>query len=226
MRDTGEYKQYSNCCIEFYLKKGLSIEEAKKELKKRQSTNTLETYTKKYGEEQGYKKWSERNKKWSENIEQRYKNGEFTRDPNINGKLAFSSSSEHELCHELVQLLLKNNITKDKIYTQTVYNGQYHIFKHHKQYYYDFAFIDETHKKIIEYNGDFWHMNPNQYIKTDMNCVMNKTAQEIWDYDTQKSLVAQELGFDIFTVWESEYKNNKEQIINTCIKFLLNVDRI
>ena len=48
-----------------------------------------------------------------------------------------------------------------------------------KKYYYDFAVIYKDKKKIIEFNGDFWHANPQMYSESYIHGVTKKTAKEI-----------------------------------------------
>ena len=58
-----------------------------------------------------------------------------------------------------------------------------------KIYLYDFKWKN----KIIEFNGDLYHANPNKYIESDtplskIKSIKNKniTAKEIWDFDSVK----------------------------------------
>ena len=55
--DPEKYKCTFDRKIEYYLKKGLNEEEAKLALKERQTTFSLEKCIKKYGFEEGTKKW-------------------------------------------------------------------------------------------------------------------------------------------------------------------------
>jgi hypothetical protein len=50
--------------IEFYLKKGMSQEDAEKALKDRQTTRSKEKFIKKYGEQDGLKRFNELNERW------------------------------------------------------------------------------------------------------------------------------------------------------------------
>lgn len=71
---------------------------------------------------------------------------------------------------------------------------------------------------IIEYDGDFWHgRNRNS---TDI-VHHNKTAQEIWDRDSERDRVYKNLGYKLIKVWHSDFINNKEIVINGIVKTLL-----
>ena len=59
--------------------------------------------------------------------------------------------------------------------------------------------------KIIEFDGDNWHPRNGQGIKDELRDIFLNSK-----------------GYVVKRVKESEYKNNKEQIINECIEFLKN----
>ena len=58
----------NNCCIEFWLAKGFTKNEAEQELKKRQQTFSIETCIAKYGEKEGLIRWQERQDKWQHTL--------------------------------------------------------------------------------------------------------------------------------------------------------------
>lgn len=70
---------------------------------------------------------------------------------------------------------------------------------------------------IIEYNGDYWHCNPNKYSADYFHHVKQKTAQELWDYDKNKIDLIKENGYNLEIVWESDLNKNP-QLINQIIK--------
>jgi hypothetical protein len=73
------YKDVNTTQIGYWLKKGYSEEESKQKIKDRQKTFTLEKCIEKYGEEDGTKRYNERNKKWSAIMEEKYINGDYVR---------------------------------------------------------------------------------------------------------------------------------------------------
>lgn len=78
----------------------------------------------------------------------------------------------------------------------------------------------EKNKKIIEFNGDYWHANPLAYSPLRI-CGRNKlTAQQIWDADTAKIKLAEDHGYQVKVVWESEYKKNPKKVIEECAAWL------
>lgn len=223
-RESGEYKFHSNTCIEFYLNKGMTKEESICALKKRQATNTLNNYIKKYGDVDGLIKFKERNNNWSIDMEERYHNGEYNRDSNKNGNGILNrnySNKEKELSIILYNRL--RNMIDDFKFSSicTVNNKQYYIFDSGKYYFYDIAFSHNGKKKIIEFNGDYWHMNPLKYNPDDYNNSLDLTAKEIWELFDKKINVAKNNGFTTFVVWESDWDNDKNEVIDKCIKFLI-----
>lgn len=60
-----------NTRIEYYINKGFSLEEAYKKLSKRQSTFSLEKCISKYGYENGFKRWKERQEKWIKTLNEK-----------------------------------------------------------------------------------------------------------------------------------------------------------
>lgn len=77
---------------------------------------------------------------------------------------------------------------------------------------YDFCITNK--KIIIEFQGNYWHRNPKFYEATEENI-------RIWKRDKFKKQVAEENGFQVFYVWESDYKKDKDGIIQICLQFII-----
>lgn len=75
-------------------------------------------------------------------------------------------------------------------------------------------------KKAIEFNGDYWHCNPKIYKSNYKNKSNGLTAEIIWAKDSNKNHLAKSVGFDILTIWESDWHADKYKIIQQCINFL------
>jgi hypothetical protein len=69
---------------------------------------------------------------------------------------------------------------------------------------YDFCILSK--KIFIEFQGDYWHRNPQTYE-------YNLENLSVWLKDEFKKEVAEENGFKVFYVWESDYNNDKDSII-------------
>lgn len=72
---------------------------------------------------------------------------------------------------------------------------------------------------IIEYNGDYWHCNPNKYDKDYFNKKKNKYAWELWEYDKKKLELLRSFGYNLEVVWEDDYKSDKTIINNIINKY-------
>lgn len=65
---------------------------------------------------------------------------------------------------------------------------------------------------IIEFNGDYWHMNPNKYSSDIYNKACGMTAAEIWKRDENKNNIAIQHGYFLHCVWEDDYKKSKNKL--------------
>ena len=77
--------------------------------------------------------------------------------------------------------------------------------------------------KIIEFNGDFWHMNPSIYQPNDTRKNFDGTeviAKELWENEKKRINAIKKLGYEVKVIWESEYYDNKQKVIDDCIQFL------
>ena len=64
---------------------------------------------------------------------------------------------------------------------------------------------DPETNTIYEFNGDFWHGNPNKYKKDDINPICGKTFGYLLQKTIEKEKKLKELGYNIVSIWESEY---------------------
>ena len=191
--------------VEYWINRGFSEKDSKLKVSEHQSTFSKEKCFEKYGEETGHIRWKNRQDKWQKSL---YKNG------NIKG--GYSKVSQ-----ELFDTLSKHCECNLKYATK---NSELVIRNDEKNYYYDFA--DMGRKKIIEYNGDQYHANPSKYESNSYPHPYRKgkgcTSKDIWEYDLNKKNIAIINGYEYLTIWDSEYKQNKEKVIQKCIDFLNN----
>ena len=199
------YKDINTTQLEYWLKKGFTTDESIEKIKERQNTFTLEKCIKKYGETKGLNIWNNRQQKWSEKIETKYKNGDFVKFRNDN-----YSEPELELFEDILEKLKLKN----------VHYGKKQFFRHFKELGKTFSYDFVYKKKIIEFNGDYWHCNPKIYNKNYFHKYLQMFAYEIWDKDKLKNDSIKNIGYNILIIWESDYKNHKEQTIQKCIDFL------
>jgi thymidylate kinase len=68
---------------------------------------------------------------------------------------------------------------------------------------------------IYEFNGDFWHGNPNIYKDDDINTITKCTYKELYEKTLKKEERLKNLGYNLVIIWEYDWKK-----INRCIKIL------
>lgn len=71
-------------------------------------------------------------------------------------------------------------------------------------------------KIAIEYNGDFWHCNPEKYDKDYFNPKKKKYAFKILEDDLKRLEMLKNNQYKVLIIWESSYKNNKKETIKNC----------
>ena len=185
-------------CVEYWINKGYSKEESEDIISKSQITFSLETCINKYGVEEGIKRFEMRQQKWIKSLS---KNFEKYGDGRAN-----SSEFAYDMIGYICKFLNIKRPSKEKYMTDK--NGNHFA--------YDFCYD----KKIIEFNGNYWHMNPKIYKVTDINKTTHKTAGEIWEYDKLKLKCAEDNGYKVLYIWEDEYRLSKDSVLKKCMDFL------
>lgn len=193
--------------LEYYTSRGYTQKEAEEALSERQTTFSLEKCIEKYGEEDGYQKWLERQEKWQ--ITLNSKSDEEKQEINKKklpkiGRISNAEKEIYDILKETYPYIKKQYSIPIK---DSIYNYHYDII---------------INNKIIEYNGDYWHCNPNKYKETDMIKRNNKiiSVKEIWNKDAHKHQVAIDNGYKLLVIWEHDYKTNPKETILKCINFL------
>ena len=194
--------------IQYWINKGYNEEDAKKLVSKSQTTFSKEICIEKYGLEKGLEIFNERQRKWLDSLK-------------YNGNIFIGYS---KISQELF-IEIKNRINREFKFAES--DGEFKIEKDSGGYYF-YDFTDIENKKIIEYNGDMYHANPEIYESNDNPHPFRKNikSEEIWKKDQLKINKAKEYGFDVLIIWDSEYRDkgidNKEKVIQKCINFLIN----
>jgi very-short-patch-repair endonuclease len=173
-------------------------------LKDRQTTFSKEVCIKKYGEVEGLRVWQERQKLWKSKV--------FNDNQWLGGGV---SKVSNELFEKIISL--SNLKSVDTLYG--IKNEKF-ISNNKTHYKYDFTYLPT--KKIIEFNGDYWHCNPDLYKADYYHKIKKMTARKIWDYDNVKIATAKHHGYDILVIWEDDYRKEPNKVINKCINFLIN----
>lgn len=185
--------------IEYYLNRGMSIEEARLALHNRQATFTLEKCIAKYGEEEGLIKFKARQEKWLKSVHAAYK---------AENK-HYGNAFQSRLGHKIISQLCKHLEIEVPKYEKCLTNTE-------RCFFYDFTF----NNKIIEIQGDYWHCNPKLYDEDFFHKVKNCLAKDVWQEDNKKKLVAESYGYEVMYVWENDYNADPEREIQRCVEFL------
>lgn len=215
-----QYKQrqaYTASSEYFIKQKGMTQEEVKKYHKDR--GHTLQSDIQKYGKEQGTRRWNEYCAR------QAY--------AGVTLEYYIQKYGQKQGKEKYKEMLYKKKMTGYSPISQQLFEQikideslfgqkQLEIFDEEKYKLYRFDFYNPSTKKVIEFNGTFWHAKPTKYKAEDIiKCgEFNKTAKEIWLRDKQKLDIAKQQGYDVKVIWEDQYREDPEKIINECKEFL------
>lgn len=79
-----------------------------------------------------------------------------------------------------------------------------------KKYYVDG--FDPVTKTVYEFNGDYWHGNPSKYDSDQLNPTMNKPFGSLYSETMQKYQHLVDNGYQVVSIWESEWKIKRESL--------------
>jgi hypothetical protein len=203
---------------------------------------TIDNLVKKYGEDIGLQKWEEYCEKQKITKSKEYVVGKYgiNKWKDICAKKAQAHNplyiSEREGI-TLEEALNKITARRGTAYTSklefdfikmleinfgpldhTTYNKPFGKWDHENNQY---VIYDIKHKNcIIEFNGDYWHANPKFYSEKDL--IRNQPAYKIWQKDEHKKHLAEKFNLSVYTVWESDYLENKLETIKKVIEWIQN----
>jgi hypothetical protein len=185
--DTRTANNNNPTTIEYWMKKTNGDEELAKELlSTRQSTFSLDKCIEKFGEIDGLKRWQDRQNKWHTN----YKKSNFSK---ISQELFWSIYDEYD--NNDCVYFAENHRIDGRKNSEYILTLDVNVIKP--------DFIDIDRKKIIEFDGTYWHevqQNPRREFERDAQIIA--------------------AGYDVMHVKESDYMNNKQNVVQDCIKFL------
>ena len=64
---------------------------------------------------------------------------------------------------------------------------------------------DPDTKTIYEFNGDFWHGNPDVFKKDEYNNVLNKTFGDLYDKTLKREIEINKMGYKVISIWENDF---------------------
>jgi len=178
--------------INYWFNLGYSYLHARKKVKERQKTFSLDICIKKYGEIDGLIRFNERQIKWLKN----YKKSNFSK-----------------ISQDLFWEILKANpsIIDNEIYFATYLNGNLDDSGKNNEFRLELTervilpdFIDLTNKKIIEFDGTYYHrISPENNLR-----------------ELKRDEMIIKSGYEVLHISEKDYYSNKEDIIYKCVNFL------
>lgn len=199
--DYVDKQRYSGVSEDYFIEL-LGEEQGKARYKElcKEKAHTLETYTKRYGSK---KLAEEKLKEFFSKIESN----------------KFSSELEREFILKVIQRLSEEEIAFEKMYS-ILNENQYGMWSHRLEKLIKLDLVILDIDACIEFNGNYWHCNPQMYTSDFIHPTLKKTAKEIWKIDEKKKKDVMEKGFNVKVVWELEYRNNKDLVIEEIVKWI------
>lgn len=194
-----ELESYVRCKREYFVEKYGEEEGVRKYLEvNKQKAQTLDNYVRKYGYAEGRRKFESVNSLQYSEISQ-----EMFR--KIQSSLGIFGMNAKFGANESPVVVNFNDGTVKNCYPDYILNT-----------------------KIIEFNGDYWHMNPRKYSADDRITFADNwrlryhgdTASAVWEYDKEKIQAYERLGYKVKVVWECDYKANPDAVVAECVDFL------
>lgn len=200
---------------EYWINKGYSKEEAKKIVSEKQSTFSLEKCIEKHGEEEGRKKWKERQEKWMKTLDDKTDEEKLE----ILKKKVFSNKKYSEISQKLFFSVLDGSkLDKNKCFF-ALCNEEKDVCDNIDVFKPDFLYED----KVIEFFGDYWHANPNLF--SDPNKKIRRgtkkySAESIRKIDEYRLNFFRKNNYKVLVIWENDYRKNENEVLKRCIDFL------
>lgn len=179
----------------YWMKKGFTEEKAEKKISELQSTFSLKKCIEKYGEEQGTKKWLDRQDKWNRS----YKKTNYSK---ISQDLFWRIMEKYDPQEKNIFFATYKNgkLSDDDINREYTITGKTISVKP------DFLLLEDM--KIIEFDGIYWHNHKKR----------NKPENEKREILRQNELI--NLGYSVLRIREDEYANNPTDVTTRCLDFL------
>lgn len=210
-----KFKDNNNTSINYWIKRGYNKKEANQKLKERQATFSLKLCIEKYGKELGTKRWQKRQNDWLNTMDSKSDEEKLE----INKKRMHNYSGYSKISQKLFWNIYKH-FKENEVIFQELSKKEVIMYNKNIKNIYMYDYVDFTNKKIIEFNGDYWHCNPEKYNEKYNHPLIKKTAKEIWEYDKQKINFAKNKGYDVLVIWEKEFKQNFDKVLKRCIEFI------
>jgi len=187
----------NNTTLAYWIKLGFSEAEAKEQISNRQRTFTIEKCIEKYGEVKGTQRWVDRQELWHNSCKK-------------NRRCGFSMISQ-TLFWEIFNKLININsiyfaeLDSNKSPDYSGVNNEYKLRLSSTVLLPDF--IDLDSRKIIEFDGTYWHGE-----------LKRKYPNRLRDVDRDKLLINE--GYDVLHIAEDKYNENPKNTLELCLRYL------
>ena len=64
---------------------------------------------------------------------------------------------------------------------------------------------DPDTKTVYEFNGDFWHGNPEIFKRDDFNSVLKIKFGDLYDKTIRKEIELKKMGYEVISIWENDF---------------------
>ena len=200
---------------EYWMKRGYSEKEAIKKISEIQVKFSKDICVEKYGEEKGVEVWKERQEKWQETLKSKPQEEiERINRAKMNNGRGYSKISQKmfwEIMEKIKDKIDINDVffatlnKKTKISDYSGKNHEYFYISDDSTHFF-FDFLLKSKKRIIEFDGDYWHSDK---IKGRLES----------DRIREQKLKA--AGYEIHRVSERDYKREPIAMVYEAVQFLL-----
>lgn len=221
------WKECLTTSIEYYIKKGMSIGEARISLAQRQRTFTLEKLVAKYGQQEGERRWKDRQTRWQKSLNElsddlkRQIYEKRIEGLNHQGSKNYSKESQ-KFCERLIFILMDEFGFKYSDFyfaTHEIHDEYIMLSQDGKIKMYDLAFVTEPIKIIVEYHGIKFH--PKEYDPNWKN-LFGVDYETVKQNDDVKEELAKQNGFLFFKFFSDgnfdDFVNKLKEEVHAKIK--------
>lgn len=190
-RTPEQCRSTSHRCVEYWLLRGYSEDDARQKVAERQTTFSLDICVKKYGQADGLRRWAERQEKWHK---------------------SFKKQNYSKISQELFWKIAKHLSSLDDVYFAQLdimknvdTSGSNHELRLKLDRVVLPDFIDVRQKKIIEFDGSYWHGVVGRGNKRR---------------DIERDAMYTKYGYTIMRVDERDFKSDPDGVVVKCLNFL------
>lgn len=154
------------------------------------------------------KKRAPRTEEWKQNLSKAKKldwqNGKYD-----NRKTIENPSSISQECFWYIYNQLSKTFRRICYFAEL--NHEYKIGR------YNVDFCIPSQNLVIEFYGDYWHMNPKLYEANNIGH-NNMMAQEIWNRDKRRIQFLRNRGYKVIIIWQDDYRRNRDSYFLMYVK--------